>query len=226
MAKTNRKELSAELARERTRAYVAVGEYIVHFEMMLNSIRSFLKESAAIKAKLDNDRIMDILLHDSTASSLLSYFKAFVYELFPEQMRDKEVSDYLKQIFKEVETAYQMRNDIAHASYMYGFYEKDEIEKKGLSVIMIARKFKVYKEGLQDVYHNERQGVIDFAALRNASIKLSELDERINFIIIQIGSTKYKLSDQEGDIEMPKRRKKRQFKPSINLKTKDIISFE
>src|SRR5690554_5448500 len=104
---TKKKRLFALVNKERTAAYKAVGEYIIHFEIMLRTIRSFLKECAAIKGNLDNDKIIDILLHDSTASSLLSYFKAFVYELFPEQMKDKQVSDYLKQVFKEVETAYQ-----------------------------------------------------------------------------------------------------------------------
>jgi hypothetical protein len=227
MAKSDKlKRLSKAINREQIKAYTAVGEYIIHFEMMLKTIRSFLKECAAIKANLDNEKIMDILLHDSTASSLLSYFKAFVYELFPEQMKDKEVSDYMKQIFKEVEVAYQKRNDIAHSAYKYGFYDVDKDDINDISIVMVAEKFKVYKDGLQDIFHKDKQGVIDFTDLRNESIKLMNLNERIDTMVIQIGSTAYKLSDQEVDMEIPKRRKKRQLKKKINLKEKDIIVLD
>lgn len=226
MSKANKqKRLSAVVNKERAKAYRAVGEYIIHFEMMLMTIRAFLKECAAIKANLDNDKVMDILLHDSTASSLLSYFKAFVYELFPEQMKEKEVSDYLKQIFHEVETAYQKRNDIAHAGYKYGFY-KDNEDADDLNVVVVAERFKVYKDGLQDIYHKEKEGIIDFTDLRNESIKLIELNEKIDIMTVQIGSTVNRLSDQKIGVEIPKRRKKRQLKKNINLKDKDIITFD
>lgn len=211
--------------KERAKAYRAVGEYIIHFEMMLQTIRAFLKECAAIKANLDNDRVIDILLHDSTASSLLSYFKAFTYELFPDQMKEKEVSAYVKQIFSEVESAYQKRNDIAHSAYKYGFY-KDTEDSDELNVVVVAQKFKVYKDGLHDIYHKENQGVIDYTDLRNESIKLMELNDKIDIMTTQIGSTVNKLSDQKIYGEMPKRRKKRQLKKNINLKDKDIMTFD
>jgi hypothetical protein len=226
MTKENKKQLSKEIDKERSKAYRAVGEYIIHFEMMLKTIRTFLKESAAIKANLDNDKIMDILLHDSTASSLLSYFKAFVYELFGEQMKDKEVSDYMRQIFNEIEAAYQKRNNIVHAGYKYGFYLDNQNSETELSIIMVAEKFKVYKDGLQDIYHKEKQGAIDFTDLRNESIKLMELNEKIDTMTIQIGIPKNKLSDKEVDIEMPKMRKKRRHKKKVDLNDKDIIVFE
>jgi hypothetical protein len=219
------KSLSRVVSKERAKAYRAVGEYIVHFEMMLKTIRTFLKDCAAIKANLDNDRVMDILLHDSTASSLLSYFKAFIYELFPEQMKEKEVSDYLKEIFNEVEMAYQKRNDIAHAAYKYGFYKDDE-GSDNLNIVVVAEKFKVYKDGLQDIYHKEKQGVIDFTDLRNESIKLMELNDKIGLMTIQIGSTVNKLSDQKTYKELTKRRKKRQLKKNISLKDKDIFTLD
>lgn len=222
---SKRKSLSIVVSKERAKAYRAVGEYIVHFEMMLQTIRVFLKECAAIKANLDNDRVMDILLHDSTASSILSYFKAFVYELFPDQMKEKEVSDYLKQVFNEVETAYQKRNDIAHAAYKYGFY-KDNEGSDELNVIVVAARFKVYKDGLQDMYHKEKQGVIDFTDLRNESTKLMELNDKIALMTVQIGSTVNRLSDQKTYGEIAKRRKKRQLKKNINLRDKDIITFD
>ena len=224
MAKSKEyKKIATELSKENQKAYVAVGEYIIHFEMMLNTIKKFLKECAAIKANLDNDKLIDILLHDSTASSLLSYYKAFVHELFPEQMQDKEVTNYLKLIFKEVESAYQKRNDIAHATYKYGFYEDNPDDFK---IILVAEKFKVYKEGLQDKYHRNKEGVIDYVDIRNESRKLMELNEKIDTMIIQIGSTQFKLSDQEVDMVIPKSRKKRMLKKKVNLKEKDIMTFE
>jgi hypothetical protein len=222
---SKRKSLSTVVSKERAKAYRAVGEYIVHFEMMLQTIRLFLKECAAIKANLDNDRVMDILLHDSTASSLLSYFKAFVYELFPEQMKEKGISDYLKQVFSEIENAYQKRNDIAHAAYKYGFYKDNEASDE-INVVVVAARFKVYKDGLQDIYHKEKQGVIDFTELRNASIKLIELNDKIDLMIVQIGSTVNKLADQRSYGEIPKGRKKRQLKSKINLRDKDITTFD
>jgi len=220
-----KKSLSKVVSKERAKAYRAVGEYIIHFEMMLRTIRAFLKDCAAIKANLDNDRVMDILLHDSTASSLLSYFKAFIFELFPDQMKEKEVSAYVKQIFTEIETAYQKRNDIAHAAYKYGFY-KDTEDSDELNVVVVAEKFKVYKDGLQDIYHKEKSGVIDFTDLRNESIKLMELNDKIDFMTIQIGSTVNKLSDQTTFTDIPKRRKKRLHKKKINIKGKDIMTFD
>jgi len=226
MAKENKKNFSKMVNKERTKAYVAVGEYIIHFEMLLKTIRTFLKECACIKANLDNDKIIDILLHDSTAASLLSYFKAFVYELFPEQMKDKEVSDYMKQIFSEVETAYQKRNDIAHAGYKYGFYKDNESDATDLNVVVVAEKFKVYRDGLKDIYHKEKQGVIDFIDLRNESIKLMELNDKIDIMIIQIGSTVNKLSDPNTWSDIPKRKKKRPLKKKINVKDKDVFSIE
>lgn len=222
---SKQKSLSIVINKERAKAYKAVGEYIVHFEMMLQTIRAFLKDCAAIKANLDNDRVMDILLHDSTASSLLSYFKAFIYELFPDQMKEKEVSDYLKQVFNEIEIAYQKRNDIAHAAYKYGFY-KDSEDSDEVNIVVVAARFKVYKDGLQDMYHKEKQGVIDFTDLRNESIKLMELNDKIDLMTVQIGSTVNKLSDQKTYGETPKRRKKRQLKKNINLRDKDIITFD
>lgn len=225
MKGNKKKSLSKVVSKERAKAYRAVGEYIIHFEMMLQTIRAFLKDCAAIKANLDNDRIMDILLHDSTASSLLSYFKAFIYELFPDQMKEKEVSAYVKQIFIEIETAYQKRNDIAHSAYKYGFYKETE-DSDELNVVVVAEKFKVYKDGLQDIYHKEKSGVIDFTDLRNESIKLMELNDKIDFMTIQIGSTVNKLSHQTTFTNIPKRRKKRLHKKNINIKGKDIMTFD
>jgi len=223
---TRQKRLSTVINKERTTAYRAVGEYIIHFEMMLKTIRAFLKDCAAIKANLDNDKLVDILLHDSTASSLLSYFKAFVYELFPEQMKDKRVSDYLKQVFNEVEIAYQKRNDIAHAGYKYGFYKDDENDVNDLNIVLVAEKFKVYKDGLQDIYQKDKQGVIDFVDLRNESIKLMELNTKIDIMTAQIGSTINKLSDQKIGTEIPKVRKKRKLKKKINLREKNIFFID
>jgi hypothetical protein len=226
MAKANKQKRLSKVVNKEQTAYRAVGEYIIQFEMMLKTIRTFLKDCAAIKANLHNEKLMDILLHDSTASSLLSYFKAFVYEFFPEQMKDKKVSDYLKQIFNEVEIAYQKRNDIAHSSYKYGLYKVNENDVNDLNVVIVAEKYKVYRDGLQDIYHKEKQGVIDFIDLRNESIKLIDLNTKIDTMTIQIGSTVYKLSDQKVGMEIPKTRKKRQLKKKINLKEKDIFSFD
>lgn len=220
-----KKSLQRVVSKERVKAYRAVGEYIIHFEMMLRTIRAFLKDCAAIKANLQNDRVMDILLHDSTAFSLLSYFKAFIYELFPDQMKENEVSTYVKQIFNEIETAYQKRNDIAHAAYKYGFYKDTEGSDK-INAVIVAEKFKVYKDGLQDIYHKDKLGVIDFIDLRNESIKLMELSDKIDLMAIQIGSAVNKLSDQISSADLPKSRKKRLHKKKIILKDKNILTID
>lgn len=220
------KKLSKDLSKERQKAYTAVGEYIIHFEMMLKVIRGFLKECAAIKGKLKKDRIMDIMMHDSTASNLLQYFKAFIYELFPKQMKQEDVRKYIHQIFKEVEAAYQKRNDIAHASYKYGFYDDDKDDIKDIKIVMIAEKFKVYKDGLQDKYHKDKDGVIDFTDLRNETRQLMELTEKIDTMTIQIGSKVNRLCDPVTDIEIPKTRRRQILKKKVDLKRKEIISFE
>jgi hypothetical protein len=91
---------------------------------------------------------------------------------------------------------------------------------------VVAARFKVYKDGLKDMYHKEKQGVIDFTDLRNESIKLMELHDKIDRMTLQIGSTVNKLSNQKAYSEIIKRRKKRQLNKNNNLRDRDIIAFD
>ncbi len=131
----------------------SIGEYIYTFEGMLQSIR---KTVLVILKKygLKDEAVGLIIIHDSSAKSLLDYFKALLIHLKKDQLSDKNTKNYISKIWKEIQEAMEFRNDIAHAYWFTG-YEYDQDGATGIGIF--ADKHKVMKDGLKNRFESFEQ---------------------------------------------------------------------
>ena len=104
------------------KSHTAIGEYIFTFEGVMESIRFVLQE-CLFKEGLDNENLIHVLLHNTTAQPLLKYLKGFIHELYPEQMADTKIESFMKAIWSDVQHAIDKRNEVAHSHYYYWFKE-------------------------------------------------------------------------------------------------------
>ncbi len=124
-----------------------IGEFVYSFEKMLSAVKYYIVEYCKTRG-LRDDVLIEILLHDSTAKPLLEYFKAIVLHDFSSKPTStSDLEDY-KELWKDIDSAISLRNDIVHAYWYTDFRYSDD--EKTIFQIKASKK-KVRSTGLQDV---------------------------------------------------------------------------
>ncbi|TAH40828.1 MAG: hypothetical protein EYC69_10015 [Bacteroidetes bacterium] len=104
--------------RSRTRASKAMlGDFIVQFENSMDSLRDtilYLLERNGMK----NREYGMILLHDSTALNLKSYYLGFIKKVFESSSNKNDNSQkYLSKLIDKIEDATRLRNMVLHSTW-------------------------------------------------------------------------------------------------------------
>jgi hypothetical protein len=146
----------------------SIGNYAVEFENLLLVLKYGIKLIAKGDG-LQNEDFIEILLYDSTAFPLLNYFKAFMLEAFPSEMKDKEFSGKMDSIYGEIQEALEYRNDIVHASWNVGYVINVNTDK--LSTYLSAQRNKVKKDGLTNIHERVNFEKIEEIKKRAGEIK-------------------------------------------------------
>ncbi len=130
-----------------------VGRCIITFEDIMEQIRQCIRlmmENQGLK----NSFFTEVLLHDSTAKSLIDYLKAFIIEIYSNQWSDKNavekgkhpIQEFVDKLFVKLYDSMNVRNDLAHSNYWPIYDGETRFQMK---------RFKVKANGLQGIVETE-----------------------------------------------------------------------
>ena len=158
-----------------TKLQQCIGEYIYTFENILESIRFFI--SCVMKRNgLKKNKLVEIILFDSMAGSLLNYYKGLVFEVCSEEMKKPQVKSFMNKLWNDISKSIEKRNNVAHANWSITFQGEE------LTTNVLATKNKMLKDGLANVYQSFEKSNMDSIKADSAKNKeISNLISKITF---------------------------------------------
>lgn len=139
------------------KTFESIGEYIYTFENLLKFIKEFI-ELALKRQGLNDERLGQILTFDSSANSILNYYKGFLLHLYSEDLKDKKTMQFLVNHCKRILEAVNYRNDVAHAHWFVTI-DYDGSEEYVISVN--AEKNNITKDGFRNKFESFNESQLD-----------------------------------------------------------------
>lgn len=158
-----------------------IGALVVTFENLMLALKQGIKVIAE-KNGIKNEDLIEILIHDAGAQSLLKYFKCFMLSAFPNEMNDTEFAEKMETIYKEMQEAIEYRNSIVHASWNIGY--AIDVNTFGLTSYLSAIRKRIQKNVLTNVYKDSDFKKIE--EIKEHSIKNAQLFDFFMVILLDI----------------------------------------
>jgi hypothetical protein len=174
-----------------------VGRCIITFEDIMEQIRECIRLMMQ-KQGLNNSFFTEVLIHDSTAKSLIDYLKAFIIEIYSNQWNGQNAvkngkapsQEFVDKLFIKLYDSMNVRNDLAHSNY-WPIYGDGETRFQ-------MKRFRVKATGLQGIVETETTQyefyivIAEFQFLANAVTKLyhnirtgNKLNERQEYDVLK-----------------------------------------
>jgi hypothetical protein len=134
-----------------TKLYASIGKVVVKFEFCQVIMKKTI-EIILTKNGLQNTTYSDILMFNTTGAPLLDFYKGSIIELYNELFKDNEIKDYFNLLFKKIKSAIELRNDVAHAFWVFGYVPDDHEKYEEQQDIILGNRYKITKDGVKNIY--------------------------------------------------------------------------
>ena len=175
---------SKEIDNIHKKTFECIGQFVVVFENMVENMRYLLSRILKDNGLKEND-LFDILVSDTTAGPLLNHLNAFIKSQYSEELSDKNNSDFMSKLSKDIIKAITLRNDIVHAHWYFAIESVSDTE---YAYTLNATRNRLRAHQIENVHEDMSESKLE--EIKGDIIKINKISEALVILSFNLGTKK------------------------------------